>query len=31
MARRIDLLLALPDASLQSLSVQPALDEIGRS
>jgi arsenate reductase len=31
MARRIDLLLALPDAALESLAVKPALDQIGRS
>jgi len=29
--RRINLLLALPDASLQSLSVKPELDKIGQS
>ncbi len=31
MNRRIDLLLALPDAALEALAVKPALDQIGRS
>jgi arsenate reductase len=31
MDRRISLLLALPDAALQSLSIKPTLDQIGHS